>query len=41
MVSAVYNAMVNNASFEEVLKEISGSLKEQITKENLERRVFL
>lgn len=37
MVSAVYNAMVNNASFEEVLKEISISLKEQITKENLER----
>ena len=37
MVSAVYNAMVNNASFEEVLKAIAESLKEQITKENLER----
>ena len=37
MVSAVFNAEKDNMSFEEVLAEVAASLKEQITKENLER----
>ena len=37
VVSAVYKAEKDNAEFEDVLKEISESLKEQVTKENLER----
>ncbi len=37
MVSAIFNAEKDNMTFEEVLAEVTASLKEQITKENLER----